>query len=168
MHGTGGWYIRKISQNQKDQTCVLYHTVQMLIFPVWCVYVTLVSGEFTAYCVCAHMCVYTQIRRAEVRTECLSSIVLHLYFLRQGFLLSLKFSHSGRQGAHGGRASRIHLPPQLAFTRTVVGMPSERNRGQPCTCVLSTQIQVFILAQHVLYQPSYLPSPVVKILNNTQ
>lgn len=41
--------------------------------------------------------------------------------------------------------------------------------GQPFTCVLSTQIQVFMLAQCALYQLRYLhsPSPVVKILNNT-
>lgn len=55
----GDGILRKINQNQKDQTYAPYHMVQILIFPVWCVYVTLVSGEFAAYCVCAHMCVHT-------------------------------------------------------------------------------------------------------------
>lgn len=88
----GDGILRKINQNQKDQTYVLYHMVQILTFPVWCVYVTLVSGEFTAYCVCAHTCVYTQIRRAEVSTECLPSIVLHHYFLRQGLTPNLSLT----------------------------------------------------------------------------
>lgn len=106
----GDGILRKINQNQKDQTYVLCHLVQILIFPVWCVYATLVSGEFTAYCVCAHMCVYTQTRRAEVSTECLPSIVLHHYFLRQGLMPSVSLSiQAGRMLMVGGLPGSIFL-----------------------------------------------------------
>lgn len=101
----------------------------------------------------------------------MSSVFPQLYFFTffiQGLSLNLKLNNSSRQGAHGWWASRIHLSLQLAFTWTVVGIPSKCNGGQPFTCVLSPQLQVFILAQRVLYPLRYLPSPVVKTLNNTQ
>lgn len=103
--------LRKINQNQKDICSLSFGSD--INFSCVVVYATLVSGEFTAYCVCAHMCVYTQTRRAEVSTQCLPSIVLHHYFLRQGLTPNLSLTiQAGRMLMVGGLPGSIFLCSQ--------------------------------------------------------